>query len=113
MNRTPPRDWKSWSVATCCRGSRRDSASGTSASAVVARSLDDQPRLGYLFNYRCIDLQLLGRYEEAARAGEDALALAAAVGDFTLEIEASSHLGRACHGRGDFQRARVLLEHAV
>jgi tetratricopeptide (TPR) repeat protein len=83
------------------------------AAEGIVRSLDDRGRLGYVLNYRCIELQALGSWTEAVTAGEEALTIAEAVGDFTLEIEARSHLGQACHGRGDYARAHELLARAV
>lgn len=84
-----------------------------SAAEVIVRSLEDRTRVGYLLNYRCIELQALGGWPEAVSAGEEALAIASEVGDFTLQTEARSHLGQAYHGRGDYERARDMLAPAV
>ncbi|MBI2560878.1 MAG: AAA family ATPase [candidate division NC10 bacterium] len=83
------------------------------AAEALAQALGDQRRLGFVLDYLCIELQALGEHQQAVGAGERALAIAAALGDFTLEVETSNHLGQACLSLGDYRRARQLLERAV
>lgn len=83
------------------------------AAEALAQALGDERRLGYLLNYLCIELQALGDYALAVEAGERAAAIAAALGDLTLGVEATSHLGQAHLGLGTYHRARQLLERAV
>jgi len=49
-------------------------------------------------------------YERAIAAGERALAIAAALGDFDLQVATHFHLGQACYFLGDYNRAIDFLK---
>ena len=58
-------------------------------------------------------LRQTGDSDGAIAAGQQALALAAALGDSTLQGQASVTLGMAYYGIGDFGRAAELLRRSV
>jgi class 3 adenylate cyclase/tetratricopeptide (TPR) repeat protein len=71
----------------------------------LARALDDRTRLGWVLARMAHVLRQTGDPDGAMAAGQQALALAAALGDSALQVEASLHLGQAYHAIGDFGRA--------
>jgi class 3 adenylate cyclase/tetratricopeptide (TPR) repeat protein len=79
----------------------------------LARALDDQSRLGRVLAGISNALRMRGDNDGAIAAGQQALALAAALGDRTLQIGASFHLGLAYHSIGAFDRAATLLRRNV
>jgi class 3 adenylate cyclase/tetratricopeptide (TPR) repeat protein len=79
----------------------------------LARALNDRARLGRVLAWMASGLRLVGDYEGAMAAGQQALALAAELGDSALQVEASLHLGHAYHDSGDFGRAAELLRQNV
>lgn len=54
-----------------------------------------------------------GRYEEALRCGRDALAIATALGDRSIEVSSLAVLGMVHVARGEFREATELLERNV
>lgn len=52
-------------------------------------------------------------YDEGVSAGEQALAIATALGDRALEIPANSYLGLLFEAKGDYRRAASFLERNV
>src|SRR5262245_57324551 len=75
----------------------------------LARALDDRARLGRVLARMGQALRLTGDFDGAMAASQQALALAAALGDSALEADASFALGLLCYGIGDFSRAAELL----
>jgi tetratricopeptide (TPR) repeat protein len=78
-----------------------------------ARALDDRTRLGRVLAQMASVLRITGDYDGAMAAGQQALALAAALGDSALQGEASSSLGSVYYAIGDFGRAAELLRWSV
>src|SRR5262249_16705095 len=79
----------------------------------LARALDDRARLGRVLARMSSALRLTGDFDGAMAASQQAVALAAALGDSALEADASFNLGLLCYGIGDFSRAAELLRWTV
>jgi class 3 adenylate cyclase len=78
----------------------------------LALALDDGARLGRVLASKAFAL-LTEDYDGAMAAGQQALTLAAALGDSALQLEASYRLGQVCLVIGDFGRAVELLRRNV
>jgi class 3 adenylate cyclase/tetratricopeptide (TPR) repeat protein len=74
-----------------------------------ARALDDRARLGRVLGGKANVLGLTGDADGAIVAGQQALALAAALGESDLHMQASLTLGQVYWNIGDFVRAAALL----
>ena len=79
----------------------------------LARALDDRARLGRVLAGMAHVLRLTGDPDGAMAAGQQALELAAALGDSALQVQASHNLGQAYYAIGDFGRAAELLRRNV
>jgi class 3 adenylate cyclase/tetratricopeptide (TPR) repeat protein len=81
--------------------------------ATLAKTLDDQPRLGRVFAYMCRYCREMGDYDGAVESGQHALAIAETLGDGALQVTAQHFLGVAYHVLGDHRRAMGLLRSNV
>jgi tetratricopeptide (TPR) repeat protein len=79
----------------------------------LARALDDGARLGRVLAQMAFLLVLTGPLDGALAAGQQALALAAALGNSALQTAASYRLGQVYFNLGDFGRAAELLRRNV
>jgi class 3 adenylate cyclase/tetratricopeptide (TPR) repeat protein len=79
----------------------------------LARALDDRARLGWVLARRADVLRLTGDFDGAVAAGQQALALAAALGESALQVRASHHLGQIYYATGDFGQAAEVLRRNV
>jgi transcriptional regulator with AAA-type ATPase domain/tetratricopeptide (TPR) repeat protein len=79
----------------------------------LLESLDDQRRLGRLSAYMANYLWRRGDPDRALDSGRRALAIAATLGDFALQVESTVRLGLVYHALGDFRRAMDSLRRAV
>jgi tetratricopeptide (TPR) repeat protein len=79
----------------------------------LARALDDRARLGRVLTGMAHVLRLTGDPDGAMAAGQQALALAAALGDSALQVQAAFDLGKAHYAIGDFGRAAELRRRNV
>jgi tetratricopeptide (TPR) repeat protein len=79
----------------------------------LARALDDRARLGRVLAGRTAVLRVTGDPDGAIVAGQQALELAAALGDSALQVQASHYLGQAYFVSGDVGRAAELLRQNV
>jgi len=79
----------------------------------LARALDDRARLGRVLLWVATVHRQTGDPDGAIAAGQQALALAAALGDSDLQGRASQTLGMTYFGLGDFGRAAELLRRSV
>jgi class 3 adenylate cyclase/tetratricopeptide (TPR) repeat protein len=79
----------------------------------LARALDDRAPLGRALAEMGAVRRLTGDYEGAIAAGQQALALAAELGEIALQEEASYRLGQIYYAIGDFGRAAELLRRNV
>jgi tetratricopeptide (TPR) repeat protein len=75
----------------------------------LARTLDDQRRLGQMSVYMCHNLWMTGHPTEALGFGQSAQALAESLGDVPLQVTGNLYFGVACLGTGDYRRAEDLL----
>jgi tetratricopeptide (TPR) repeat protein len=80
---------------------------------MLARALADGARLGRVLAETAQVLRVTGDPDGAIAAGQQALALAAALGDSAVQGQASHRLGQAYHAIGDFGRAAALLRQNV
>jgi class 3 adenylate cyclase/tetratricopeptide (TPR) repeat protein len=80
---------------------------------VLARALDDRAQLGLVLAQMVLVCRDRGDYDGAIAAGQQALALAAALGDSAVQMRASHYLGGAYYGIGDFGQAAELLRRNV
>jgi predicted ATPase/class 3 adenylate cyclase len=79
----------------------------------LARAFDDRTRLGRVLAWMAIVLRVTGDHDGAMAAGQQALELAATLGNSALEGEASLNLGQVYRAIGDFGRAAELLRRNV
>jgi class 3 adenylate cyclase/tetratricopeptide (TPR) repeat protein len=79
----------------------------------LARALDDRTRLGRVLSGMSVILRTTGDSDGAVAAGQQALALAVALGDRALQGQVSRTLGQAYQAIGDFGRAAELLRRNV
>jgi tetratricopeptide (TPR) repeat protein len=75
----------------------------------LARTLDDRARLGRVLATMADVFRLTGDPDGAIAAGQQALDLAAALGESALQEQASLRLGRVYYALGDFVRVAELL----
>jgi class 3 adenylate cyclase/tetratricopeptide (TPR) repeat protein len=74
-----------------------------------ARTLGDQRRLGEALAYLTDYFRLMGDPDRAIEYGHQALAIADAVGEFTLRLRANTYLGQTYHALGEYRRAAGFL----
>jgi tetratricopeptide (TPR) repeat protein len=86
-------------------GEHRQAFEHLRAAETLATALNDHRRLGRAYAYLAEHFRLTGDSACAVDLGERALALATALGDFTLEVMATFLVGSARHGLGDYRRA--------
>jgi tetratricopeptide (TPR) repeat protein len=79
----------------------------------LARTLGDQHRLGRIANFMVVQCLTAGDYDEALRFGQEALTIGRTLGDRSIEVVATSFLGRTHTVRGEFGDAAALLERNV
>jgi len=75
----------------------------------LARTLDDQRRLGQLSVYLCHNLWITGHPTEALAFGQRAQALAESLRDVPLQVTGNLYFAVACLGTGDYRRAEALF----
>jgi class 3 adenylate cyclase/tetratricopeptide (TPR) repeat protein len=75
----------------------------------LARTLGDQRRLGEASAYLTDYFRLMGDPDRAIEYGHQALAIADAVGEFTLRLRANTYLGQTYHALGEYRRAAGFL----
>ncbi len=82
-------------------------------AATLAEAIGDQPRLGRVSAFMCRYLREMGDHDRAVESGQHALAVAATLGDFALQVMAQHFLGVAYHTLGDHRRAMGVLRSNV
>jgi tetratricopeptide (TPR) repeat protein len=80
---------------------------------VLARALDDRARLGQVLSGMSIVFRQMGDHNGAITAGRQTLDLAAALGDSTLQLQASHRLAQIYFVIGDYRRAAELLQQNI
>jgi tetratricopeptide (TPR) repeat protein len=81
--------------------------------AVLANTLNDQRRLGWVSVYMGTHFWAVGDHGRAIEFGQRALAIAPALDDLALEVQASSRLGWVYHVLGDQHRALSFLRKSI
>ncbi|MFQ5961060.1 MAG: adenylate/guanylate cyclase domain-containing protein, partial [Candidatus Methylomirabilales bacterium] len=79
----------------------------------LTEALDDQRRLGRVCAYMAHYSWLMGDPERAVERGQRALAISVALRDFTTQVLANIHLGRAYFALGDYRSATDYLTRNV
>jgi tetratricopeptide (TPR) repeat protein len=79
----------------------------------VARTLDDQRRLGLTISYMAHYFWITGDQDRAIEAGQRALAIATARTDVMLQVETEFYLGQAYHALGDYRRAMDIFRRTI
>jgi tetratricopeptide (TPR) repeat protein len=79
----------------------------------LARALNDRAQLGRVLAQRGQTHRITGDLDGAIAAGQQALELAAALGESPLQMEAAHRLGQVYANIGDFGRAAELLRWSV
>src|SRR5262249_19560252 len=77
---------------------------------VLARALGDQKRLGQIAALMVIQYTADGDYDGALRSGQEAVTIARALGDRSIEVIATSFLGFTLKSMGEFRGAATVLE---
>ncbi len=75
----------------------------------LARTLDDQRRLGQVCVYMCHTLWMTGHPTKAITFGQSAQAIAEALGDAPLRVTGNLYFGVSFLGTGNYRRAESLL----
>ena len=86
-------------------GDRKRIAEYLGEAEQLADRIDDPRRKGWVQSYLTEDFWMLGRYADAAAAGERALAIAEQLSDLPLQVVTNLPLGLAHHTSGDYRRA--------
>src|SRR5262245_60307311 len=76
----------------------------------LARALGDQHRLGRIATFMATQCNRAGDYDAALTFGKEALAIAEALGDRSIEVVATTFVGLAHIARGEFSDAYGLLK---
>jgi len=79
----------------------------------LARALDDRARLGRVFIDMALVLRTTGDHDDAIAVGQQALELAATLGESAFQMQASYQQGIAYYAIGAFDRAAELLQWSV
>jgi class 3 adenylate cyclase/tetratricopeptide (TPR) repeat protein len=74
----------------------------------LARALNDRARLGRVLAYTASSLRIKGDLDSALAVGQQAFALAAALGESTVQVQAAYDLALVYYALGDFGQAAEL-----
>ncbi|PYN75335.1 MAG: hypothetical protein DMD96_28495 [Candidatus Rokuibacteriota bacterium] len=79
----------------------------------LARTLDDQRRLGEASAYLIDYFRNMGDQDRAIGYGRQALAIADALGEFTLRLRVNTYLGQTYYALGEYRRGAEFLTRNV
>jgi tetratricopeptide (TPR) repeat protein len=79
----------------------------------LATGLADQYRLGRVYAYMTEHFRVQGDPDQAIASGQRALAIAAALGDFGLQVAPTLYMGQVYHGLGDYRQAIAFLKRNI
>jgi class 3 adenylate cyclase/tetratricopeptide (TPR) repeat protein len=79
----------------------------------LAKAIDDHRRLGRVSLYMTEYFRMVGDSDRAIASGQQALALAESVSDFSTQVVTHSFLGLVYYTRGDYRRAIEVLRKVV
>jgi tetratricopeptide (TPR) repeat protein len=82
-------------------------------AASLATAIGDQARLGRVSSYMIEGLGLSGDHDGAIESGQRALAIAAELGDFGVQVLTTRYLGREYQFLGDYRHAIELFRTSV
>jgi len=94
-------------------GDRARMADHLREAELLARTLGDQHRLARIATFMVIECLNAGDYDGAVRFGQEALTIARALGDRSIEVVATSFLGMTHAAKGEFTDAALLFERNV
>jgi tetratricopeptide (TPR) repeat protein len=80
---------------------------------VLSQASDDRQRLGQVSAHLSIHCITMGEHEQALAYGQRTLAIAEALGDVALEVQANFYLGMTHYALGNFRQAIGSLERNV
>jgi tetratricopeptide (TPR) repeat protein len=80
---------------------------------ILAETLADGRRLGWVSAYLTDYFRLTGDQNRAIEAGERALRMAEALNDFALQVATYTWFGQALYGRGEYRRAATFFKKNV
>jgi class 3 adenylate cyclase/tetratricopeptide (TPR) repeat protein len=80
---------------------------------MLAKAIDDPRQLGRVSLYMTEYFRMVGDYDHAVASGQQALALAESVSDFSTQIVANVYLGIAYYTLGDYRRAIEVIRKVV
>jgi tetratricopeptide (TPR) repeat protein len=83
------------------------------AAERLAEALDDQLRLGRVSAYLTTYFYAAGSQDQAVASGQRALAIATALGHFSLQVELNFRLGQVYHQIGKYRAAMNFLNRNV
>jgi class 3 adenylate cyclase/DNA-binding winged helix-turn-helix (wHTH) protein/tetratricopeptide (TPR) repeat protein len=90
-------------------GEYQQSLTQLGEAAARARQLGDRVRLGNVLSRMVMVRRMVGDVEGAMAAGQEALELAATLGDPALQVRAAYRVGQAYISIGDYKRAAEVL----
>jgi tetratricopeptide (TPR) repeat protein len=79
----------------------------------LATGLADQYRLGRVYAYMTEHFRVQDDPDQAIASGQRALAIAAALGDFGLQVAPTLYMGQVYHDLGDYRQAIAFLKRNV
>jgi tetratricopeptide (TPR) repeat protein len=79
----------------------------------LARAAGDQQRLARISAHKTHSLWLVGEYEHAIAAGEEAVAIADVIGDFSIRIAATQYRGQVFRTIGSYPEAIRLFRQTI
>ena len=79
----------------------------------LATDLADQHRLGRVYAYMTEHFRVQDDPDQAIASGQRALAIAAALGDFGLQVAPTLYMGQVYHDLGDYRQAIAFLKRNV
>jgi len=94
-------------------GDRARMADHLREAELLARTLGDQHRLARIATFMVIECLNTGDYDGAVRFGQEALTIARALGDRSIEVVATSFVGMTHAAKGEFTDAALLFERNV
>lgn len=80
---------------------------------ILAKTLDDQQRLGWISCYMTSYFWWMGNLDQAAESGQRALAIATTFQDFALQTVANFFLGQVYYNLGNYPQAMKFLRKNV
>jgi tetratricopeptide (TPR) repeat protein len=80
---------------------------------MLARSLGDQHRLGWIASSMILQQRATGDHDAAFKFGQEALTIARTLGDRSIEMSATRQLGDTHILRGEYREAAKLLERNI